>query len=64
MFNGAIDDFAEKVYFYEFVANVLRDGIGIVIFEAKKDMKEMIYQKYLIKLSGTSTIKIADKFCN
>jgi hypothetical protein len=51
MFNGAIDDFAEKVYFYEFVANVLRDGIGIVIFEAKKDMKEMIYQKYLIKVS-------------
>ena len=44
----------QKVYFNEFVANVLRDNIGIVIFdlqghggpklplEAKKGMKELI----------------------
>ena len=47
-----------KVYFNEFVANVLRDDIGIVMYdlieavksqkhtlEAKKGMKELIYQK-------------------
>ena len=38
MFNGATDDLAvkpyipQKKYFNEFVANVLRDDIGIVIF--------------------------------
>ena len=39
MFNLEIDDLAEKPYipqkkyFYEFVANVLRDNIGILIFD-------------------------------
>ena len=40
MFNLEIDDLAEKPYipqkksyFYEFVANVLRDNIGIIIFD-------------------------------
>ena len=40
MFNLGIDDLAEKpykiykkIYFYEFVANVLRDDIGILIFD-------------------------------
>ena len=38
MFNVGIDDLAEKpyipqkIYFYEFVANVLHDDIGILIF--------------------------------
>ena len=57
-----------KVYFNEFVANVLRERIGIVILtsevmeavrgqkhpsEAKKSMKELIYQKkYLMFLSN------------
>ena len=37
--NLGIDDLAEKpyipqkIYFYEFVANVLRDDIGILIFD-------------------------------
>ena len=55
-----------KLYFNEFVANVLRDNIGIVFLtsevmeafrgqkhtsEAKKGMKELIYgKKYLIKV--------------
>ena len=62
MLNGAIVDLAkkpyipQKFYFNEFVANVMRDVIGIVIFdlleasrdqkhpsEAKNDMKELIY---------------------
>ena len=39
MFNGETDDLAlkpyipQKKYFYEFVANVLRDNIGILIFD-------------------------------
>ena len=39
MFNLEIDNLAEKPYipqknyFYEFVANVLRDNIGILIFD-------------------------------
>ena len=39
MFNLGIDNLAEKPYipqknyFYEFVANVLRDDIGILIFD-------------------------------
>ena len=39
MFNVVTDDLAEKPYipqkkyFYEFVANVLRDNIGILIFD-------------------------------
>ena len=39
MFNLGIDDLAEKpyipifFYFYEFVANVLRDDLGILIFD-------------------------------
>ena len=57
----------KKVNFNEFVANVLRDDMGIIVFdlrghggclmpktpsEAKKGMKELIYQKeYLIKVS-------------
>ena len=64
MFNVEIDDLAmkpyipHKDYFNEFVANVLRDNIGIVILtsevmkavrgqkhplDAKNDMKELIY---------------------
>ena len=41
MFNAGIDDLAEKpyiphkIYFNEFVANVLRDDIGIVIFDLR-----------------------------
>ena len=39
MFNVGIDDLAEKpyihkkIYIYKFVANVLRDDIGILIFD-------------------------------
>ena len=39
MFNLGIDDLAEKpyipqkIYFYEFVANVLCDEVGILIFD-------------------------------
>ena len=39
MFNVVTDDLAKKPhipqknYFYEFVANVLRDNIGILIFD-------------------------------
>ena len=53
-----------KVYFNEFVANVLRDDIGIVVFDlrghggqkhpsgAKKGMEELIYQKkYIMRVS-------------
>ena len=54
-----IDDLVVKPYipYNEFVANLLRDNIGIVIFdlrghggqkhssEAKKGMKELIYRK-------------------
>ena len=38
MFNVEIDDLSEKpykIYFNEFVANVLRDDIGIVIFDLR-----------------------------
>ena len=41
MFNGATDDLAvkpyipQKKYFNEFVANVLRDDIGIGIFDLR-----------------------------
>ena len=66
MFNGAIVDLAEKpyipqkIYFNEFVANVMRDVRGIFFLtsevmeaprdqkhpsEAKNGMKELIYRK-------------------
>ena len=35
MFNVEIDDLAEKVYFNEFVTNVLLDDIGIVTFDIR-----------------------------
>ena len=41
MFNLRIDDLAEKpyisqqFYFYEFVANFLRDNIGMIIFDLR-----------------------------
>ena len=41
MFNGAIDDLGwnhtshTKVYFNEFVTNVLRDNIGLAIFDLR-----------------------------
>ena len=39
MFNLEIDDLAEKPYFYEFVANVLRDNIGILILTSMEAVR-------------------------
>ena len=33
MFNHGIDDLVYKIYLHEFVGNVLRDDIGILIFD-------------------------------
>ena len=51
MFNLKIDDLAEKPYipqknyFYEFVANVLRDNIRILIFDLHGRLLEATHHK-------------------